>query len=258
MPLVCKEEHMTVQPIWEENTTVRVFEVDFQQRWKPAAFFQAMQEAGSHHAQNLGFDYQELMSRQMIWVMARARVIFQRFPLSDEPVIVRTWPKGIRDKILFLRDYQLFDQHRQLLASATTVFLLIHLQSHRILSPDLLTRDIPLNQDLHAIQEIPQKISPPAEMSERFTLTAGYSDLDILGHVNNARYVEWITDAFSMQQYQAQQINWLQINFLHEVREGDQLLISTHQLGSDLWYVQGWNETQNESAFDSIVQWAKK
>jgi len=249
---------MTVQPVWEESTSVRIFEVDFQWRWKPAAFFQAMQQASSHHAQNMGFEFQDLLNRQMTWVMARARIIFHRFPESDEPVTIRTWPKGIRDKILFLRDYQLFDQHQQPLASATTVYLLIHLQSHRILSPSLLIHDLPLNEDLHAIQEIPQKIAPPDEMQEKYTLTAGYSDLDILGHVNNARYIEWIADAFPMQQYQQQQIHWLQINFLHEVREGNQLTISTHTLEPDLWYIQGWNQTQNEKSFDSVLQWVKE
>ncbi|RPJ43193.1 MAG: acyl-ACP thioesterase, partial [Chloroflexi bacterium] len=99
---------------------------------------------------------------------------------------------------------------------------------------------------------------PPAEdLSECFSLRAGYSTVDIMGHVNNARYVEWISDCFSIDEYQARRPAWLQINYLNEVKPGETVTLLRGERGEQpgCWYITGMNQVSGAKAFEAEFLW---
>lgn len=206
-----------LQPIWSEQLRVHVYETDLNNRWKPAAFFLAMEEAAANHARNLGYDYPDMMAKGMIWVLARLKIRFDDFPTIPDKVILQTFPRGIQQKIFFTRDFLFTSAAGRRLAVATSAWLLIDPHKRRMLLPNRLPGSLPLNEGLAALNEPLEKIALPAEMSPVLTRTAAYSDLDLMNHVNNARYVEWICDCFPVDHYRRYQMAWLQINYNHEV-----------------------------------------
>ena len=44
------------------------------------------------------------------------------------------------------------------------------------------------------------------------------NDLDILQHVNNSRYIEWMTDCFSIEEINRHSIKSIQVNYLEETK----------------------------------------
>ena len=66
-----------------------------------------------------------------------------------------------------------------------------------------------------------------------------FSDLDIVGHVNNVRYMEWCIDAVSSAETADQEISELEINFNHEALFGDKIDI------------RGYEHTGGESYFSA-------
>ena len=79
-------------------------------------------------------------------------------------------------------------------------------------------------------------------MQPRLEVTPGYSEVDLVGHVNNARYVEWIANCFPLEQFQDQRIAWLQVNYLAEVKAGERVVTSANFLVD--------SESQIKSAMD--------
>ena len=53
-----------------------------------------------------------------------------------------------------------------------------------------------------------------------------FSDLDIIGHVNNVKYLEWCIDAALTSSTQNCEIREFEINFLKEALLGDEIEIS--------------------------------
>ena len=51
--------------------------------------------------------------------------------------------------------------------------------------------------------------------------TAEFSDLDMIGHVNNAKYIEWILNDWVRQSGAASACKSLEINYLNEVLNGE-------------------------------------
>ena len=50
-----------------------------------------------------------------------------------------------------------------------------------------------------------------------------YSDIDINGHVNNARYVEWVCDLLGEKYFSAHTARGLDINYVGEARMGEDI-----------------------------------
>ena len=248
---------MDIKPIWHEDISIKFSETDFQQNWKPSAFFSAMQEVGSLHATHLGYDYRDMFAANMSWVLSRAKIKFNAFPKTGQKVTIQTWPKGIHNKLFFMRDFFFLSENGSQLAAATCAFVLIDIKARRVLPWRVLKGELPDNQGLSAIEQFPERLDPPDEITECFSIQTRYSDVDLMGHVNNARYIEWITDCFPMQQYQTHQMEWLQINYLNEIKPGAQISIgsASDEKDSSISYVLGKNLTTSNTAFEAALKW---
>ncbi len=236
---------MTPIPVWTEEVLVKAFESDFAGHWKPASFFRWMTAAASHHAANLGYGFGDLLDGGMIWVLSRLKIVFHRFPHIGERVVIQTWPKGIQRKLFFMRDFTLAAPAGERFASATSAWVLIDPSTRRMLLPPALNGSLPLNPGRIALDEVPEKINPPEALEEKFTVQARYSMIDIVGHVNNGHYIDWISDCFAPEDYRTRRPAWLQINYSSEVRPGDQVSVGAGTLDGDpgRWVVCGLNLT---------------
>ncbi|MEW6180744.1 MAG: acyl-ACP thioesterase domain-containing protein [Chloroflexota bacterium] len=248
------------QPIWCEQLKVRVFEADLNNRWKPTAFFHAMEEAAANHARNLGYDYPDMIAKGMIWVLARLKIRFDDFPTIPEKIILQTFPRGIQQKIFFTRDFLFTSVSGRRLAVATSAWLLIDPHKRRMLLPNTLPGKLPLNEGLSALNENLEKISLPAEMTAVLTRQAAYSDLDLMNHVNNARYVEWICDCFPPDHYRRYQPDWLQINYNHEVLPGAGVTLSVGQRSDEplVHAICGTLDGSETRAFEAEIGWRER
>jgi len=248
---------MALKPIWLENTNVRSSEADFLSRWKLSGIFGAMVEAAAHHADHLGVGYQELLSRDIVWVLSRLKIRIHRFPRVQEPVTIQTWPKGIQQKIFYMRDYFVLAEDGSHLASATSAYVLANTKTRRMLSPQGMNGELPENHGLNALDEGLDKIPVVEPLEERFTTSARYSSVEVIGHVNNTRYIDWVSDCFSFDEHRAMQLSWLQINYINEVRPGDQIAIQRGMYPGNQtdWYVTGSNLTTGAKAFDAQIGW---
>lgn len=84
-----------------------------------------------------------------------------------------------------------------------------------------------------------------------------YSAVDIVGHVNNSRYVEWICDAFPLEFFRQRKLDWMQINYNHEILPGEEVSVLSNPSKQDgnLWAVEGINRSNDTCAFESVLHW---
>jgi len=241
---------------WIEQTRVKAYQTDFRAAWKPHCFFQAMQEAATHHAASLGFGYEKMLARGMIWVLSRIKICFNRFPGLAQEVTIKTWPKGVQQKIFFMRDFEISDSHGRL-AVATSAWLLINPELRRMLLPQSVYAAVPDNGGFSILDETLEKLTSPAVVLHERHVTADFSSIDLMGHVNNTRYVEWVSDCFPFEMYQQFKLSWMQINYLNEITPGQTVLIKVGKRSEDsiVWLVEGQNQLTGVRSFEAEVGW---
>ncbi|HEY9074906.1 MAG TPA: acyl-ACP thioesterase domain-containing protein [Anaerolineaceae bacterium] len=244
-------------PIWTETITVKPFETDFRQNWKPAFIFRALQSAATNHAANLGFDYREMFKTDTSWVLSRLLLRLSCTPQAGDRLVLRTFPKGIQQKIFFLRDFFILGEDGREFGRATSAWLLINTRTRRILSQQALDGSLPENAGLFALDETLDKINPPEDMPVRREVEAAYSSIDLMGHVNNAAYIEWISDCFSHADYQSRRLAWLQINYTSEVKPGERVAVhaASNPKEFNTWQFLGANLSNGTKAFEAALGW---
>ncbi|NLG98592.1 MAG: hypothetical protein GX491_14650 [Chloroflexi bacterium] len=247
----------TIKTIWYEDTCVRSSETDFLKRWKVSSFFKAMQDAAANHASHLGLDYRKMIAQEMVFILSRVKIRFFEFPRLGESVTIQTWPKGIHQKIFFMRDFHLTGPNGRKLASATTAWLLVNPQARRIMLPQSLPVKVPDNGGLSAIDQPLEKLAPLDALEACHSVRADYSSVDLMEHVNNARYVDWACDCFSFDEHRSRRLAWMQINYVNEVKPGESVALARGQRKESpgTWYVTGTNENSGAKAFEAELRW---
>lgn len=183
------------------------------------ALMKYFQEAAHQHANNLGVGFHQLKAQNIFWVLSSIHIEVDELPAFDEPFSVETWPRGSR-RLFSIRDF-LVHYNGQVVARATSSWLMVNLTSKRPVRPESLLAGIEFLPEKAAYEQEPAMdvISTSPELLE--SRVVRFSDLDINRHVNNTRYVEWIFDAVHLTHLKNFRVSSLTVQFSSEFKEGE-------------------------------------
>lgn len=212
--------------VWQEHFKLRTYDVDFNNRMKISSLFNFMQETAANSANSLGFGYDQMVAKQLFWVISRAKIEFTSFPTLGEEVIIETWPRTI-DKLYAIRDFIIYNQDMIEIARATTSWLMINganMRPQRLNNNEI---EIATFEEKIAVETLCEKLEPSdgTDIETINTVKIGYNDIDINQHVSNVKYVELIFNIFPIDFLQNKQISRFEINFLTESKYDDVLRI---------------------------------
>jgi acyl-ACP thioesterase len=198
-----------------------------------------------------------MYAQNLFWVHSRMKIKFFDFPRVGDSVRIRTWPKTIQQKLFFIRDFEMLTENGEKLAAATSAWLIINATTRRMVPPQSLDLKLPTLSERVGLDEPLERLGMAHDGEERLRVRAGYSAVDMLGHVNNSRYVEWICDAFPMETFRQRKLDWLQINYDHEIRPGEEVSVLANPGESDsgMWALEGLNRSNDTRAFESALHW---
>lgn len=211
---------------FSQHITIPCYETDAAQLLKPASFMDFAQEAANRHAELLGFGYDDLSRTRTLWVLSRMHVKFLRHPRWREETVLHTWHKG-PSMMFHLRDFLMTASDGQPLVTATTSWLVINVDTRRIVRELSFSGEDSICRD-NAIETPCGKVQMPGDAGQEIvgTHVVSYSDVDLNGHANNAMYIVWAMDAADYEVTSARPLKELKINFNHETRPGESILIS--------------------------------
>ena len=201
-----------------ETYTVACYEADANQALKPTAMLDWMQEIAGRDATQLGFGYDHLMNSNTAWVLSRTHVRFHQYPKWRDSVKLETWHKGAF-KVLYLRDFLLSNEAGEPLVTATTSWLIIDMNTRRMVRNSELANNPETCIFEHAIEEPAEKINIPTDIEPILAAKhkVVWSDIDTMAHVNNVKYVCWALDTISRNIFQENPLKEIIVNYDAEV-----------------------------------------
>jgi len=212
--------------IFTKEFTISSYDLNPRRQARLTSMANFFQEVAYHHASELGLGYDEMKSRKTTWVLSRMRIQMKRYPLWNDRISLETWPSGT-ERLFALRDFRVTDSGGEVIGMASTAWLILDLDTHRLVRPrEMLEQFKMIIHEKRMFDTALNKIAVPGEAKLLTTHQVVYSDLDIVGHVNNVRYMEWCIDALNSAENAAQEIRELEINFNHEALFGDLIHIS--------------------------------
>ncbi|MDR1879115.1 MAG: hypothetical protein LBQ64_06085 [Bacteroidales bacterium] len=205
------------------------YHTDFTRQMTPVSLFCFLQESAWRHAQSKGFGWHDLAQKQQFWIVAKIHAIIHHMPAWTERIRLETWGKQ-PELLTAFRDFELFDNKNTLLISASSSWHILDMQHHKPVSMEDFVTDFPIIPNRHAIEQKPQKIKLPAiapVSGDSFAVLPG--DIDMNGHVNNTRYIQWATDSIPFSFQQTHFLSEINVNFISEAQIDNQCYINTYQ-----------------------------
>jgi acyl-ACP thioesterase len=195
------------------------------------------QEAAWNHAEHLGAGYQRLQQENRFWVLARLLVEIARHPKWGETVTLQTWPRTARS-VFAMRDFEMFDSSGARLLAGTSSWLVLDTRTRKPQRVDRLIAGIKTPADKRALALEPQKLACDEQGADARQVTVQYSDIDVNGHVNNARYVGWLLDSYPLHFHTINVVKSIEVNFLGEAVAGETLSVfAQEETRSEYWHI---------------------
>ena len=217
--------------IWREKASVRFGSVDRSDRLTLGSVFNFFQEAAISHAEDLGVGREALASTGQAWILSRLSLFVERRPVNGEIVEVSTWPRKW-EKLFALRDYEIRDADNAVLIRGRGGWLVLDVEKRRPLRVQPIVEPLPPNDGLDAFPAGPAALEAKENLTKSGERTALYSDIDYFGHMNNARYIQWIQDVTDADILTKADQARLDINYLSEVMPGDTVELWTAPLAN--------------------------
>jgi acyl-ACP thioesterase len=150
------------------------------------------------------------------------------YPKWGDTIQVHTWPTA-KDKLFCYRDFRISDSADSIIGEATTTWFVIDLASRKPQKTDsYFHADLPEDVEPVFPGKLPKLHPVSSAVNSRFVQVT-YGDLDINGHVNNVRYIDWILNGLPFDYLKTHALKELEINYLSEASFGDEILVSSEK-----------------------------
>ncbi len=213
---------MEHQGIWKQDFTIHGYMGGNQELCGLPHLINFLQEVASQHAVFHKVGFSEMIQLNCAWVLNKLHLEIKQYPKWHEKISIETWVQSMKGPISY-RHFEAFDQEGNLLYAAVSVWVLMHTalkKPHRINFDHL-----PVLGEKHASCEAPKKLQALEHYTESADYTVKRSDIDIMGHSNNVKYVEWMLDLLKEDQL----VRKLSIQFQMETALGERLKIGKQE-----------------------------
>jgi len=209
-----------------------------------------VQSAMSANA-SIGFGFEDLRPQKLFWLFSRLTIEIYKPHMWQESGEVKTWLKK-QEKFIYIRDFIVYDQDKQIIAKATSNWVPVDLETKR---PKIVEglHDTLFLKNKDALVNPPEKLFPVKE-GETFDLIARFFDMDLNKHVSSYRYTDWIMDTFSMDFHSKNYPKKFSINFLNESNAEETMQLVRNTIAEKSFVLEGANKTNNTFAFRAAVE----
>lgn len=185
-----------------------------------------LQEIAGNHADRLGFGIRELQARDgTSWMLSRLHVKVARFVSWGDVLRLKSWPSGIKGRLVANRDFLGYDREGKEVLQAVSEWLVVNLAAQRIVRPSEAFKELSPEGTPRvglAAAEGGGKFAALAKVDAASRILVRRSDHDFNDHVNNVHYVEWALEA-TPESFRARFPHGLDIVFRQAAHAGDEL-----------------------------------
>ena len=209
-----------MEPIYRDTFLISDVQCDRYGRLRPSAICWFVQEIAGRHCVLLGTDWDTLAKQNMFWAILRHSVHIRRMPMKDETITVETWPMPTT-RVAYPRNVVAFDQDGNELFRSISIWVLMDTVTRAMILPG--KSGVEVSGILQGSElEMPASI-PPAGLMGGQSRQVRFTDLDINGHMNNCRYLDWAWDLLPSHFHKDRTLQAFTLGYLSEAREGDSL-----------------------------------
>ncbi|WP_130734533.1 acyl-[acyl-carrier-protein] thioesterase [Flavobacterium sp. J27] len=211
-----------------------------------------LQLTAGFHADLGGISFTDMQAFHQAWVMSRMRLEIKKLPQWRDVVTIKTWVKTLENS----RSVRCLEMYlnEEKIVGCETFWAVINTQTRR---PEVLALPHEHFQkfDIEATLSSTKKVTINADTPIIGKRKVVVSDLDVVNHVNNVKYMEWCLDLEDPKRLLNQEIESLDINFIKELNLDDVAVIQKESHTNHSVYS---ISKEDKNAYALEITWRKK
>lgn len=207
-----------MEPIYRIDFNITSGDADRFGRLKASALLSMLQEAAGRQCVELDLSWEKLAQKNMFWAVTRQHIQITRLPKSGSTVTIETWP-GTTSRVAYPRSSVGYDENGNELFRAISLWVLMDLKERKMILPrssGISLTGISREGEL----AIPGSLAP-VKLAGHAQRTVRFSELDRNGHMNNARYLDWMADLLPSSFHRDHPLAEFTVSYLSEATEGE-------------------------------------
>ena len=186
-----------------------------------------LQLTAAAHSEIGGISFSDMQEFDQAWVLSKMRVEIKRLPKWNDQITIKTWINSLENSRsnrcleVFLGDEKL--------VGCETFWAVFNTKKRRPEALALPHEHFEKYPNVVATEKTFSKIAIPQEMELVAERLVQLSDLDIVNHANNVKYLEWCLDLVDSKTILSQKIKAFDLNFMKELSEKERIQISKNE-----------------------------
>lgn len=193
-----------------------------------------LQLTAGDHAEVGGISFTDMQQFNQAWVMSRMKLEIDALPKWKDIVTIKTWIVSLENS-RSIRALELYIGNKKLIGCETfwAVFNTKIRRPEALALPHEHFEKFP--EHFSTLERV-KKIDLYEEMENVNQRKVVLSDLDIVNHVNNVKYLEWCLDLVDHKSILQQRIVSLDMNFMKELILNDNVVIKSFENENKITY----------------------
>lgn len=209
--------------IFEQDFKTGVKDIGKNNLIKNRAILEMLENIGAYHSDLAGYGANDVPQTKVVWILLGWKLHVIKRPKYGQTIHVKTWGRDMLKAITY-RDFEVYDEHNNLCAIATSKWVLVNSENGRLtrITEDIIDKYQLEDKSIFENRELEKIQLPP---NEKYTNSKEYTvarrDIDINGHMHNLYYLDIAYEALPEEVYQNRPYDNVQIQYKKEVKQGE-------------------------------------
>ena len=186
-----------------------------------------IQLTAAAHSELGGISFSDMQAFNQAWVLSRMRIEITELPKWKDVITINTWINSLENS-RSIRAIEVVLNGRKIIG-CETFWVVFNTKVRRPEELKLPISHFELFQERKATDISLSKIIVEDSVEKINEKEVVLSDLDIVNHVNNVKYLEWCLDYVTPELILNQKIKSIEMNFLKELSLKDFVQINRHE-----------------------------
>jgi acyl-ACP thioesterase len=182
-----------------------------------------LQLTAAAHSDSGGISFSDMQEFDQAWVLSKMRVEITKLPKWRDNITVKTWVNTLENS-RSVRALEMYSNGVKIIG-CTTFWAVFNTKRRRPEALALPYKHFELYPEKKPTLESFSKIAVNPEKEVVFEKVVYLSDLDIINHVNNVKYLEWCLDHVDEKLILNQKLASFEMNFMKELSLNDSVVI---------------------------------
>ena len=190
-----------------------------------------LQLTAAAHSELGGISFSDMQEFNQAWVLSRMRVEISKLPKWKDTVTIKTWINTLENS-RSVRALEVYVNGIKVVGSET-FWVVINTEKRRPEALALPFEHFEIFPEKKATEKSFSKIQLADDKEDVLHKVVVLSDLDIVNHVNNVKYLEWCLDFVPSELILNQKIDSFEMNFMKELSLKDQVKIHESKIDNN-------------------------